>query len=45
LLEAMQKTVPPGAKGMIFNGDAASIRQMFTFASIPGTAPQPDPGR
>jgi Mg-chelatase subunit ChlD len=29
------------ARGMIFNGDAASVRQMFVFASIPATQPQP----
>ncbi len=31
--------VMPGARGMIFNGDAASIQQMFTFASAPAKAP------
>lgn len=28
-----------GARGMIFNGDASSIRQMFTFVSAPATQP------
>jgi len=36
--------VPPGARGMIFNGDASSIRLMFTFASAPATQPI-DPNR
>lgn len=31
------RPVAPGAKGMIFNGDASSIRQMFVFASVPAT--------
>jgi hypothetical protein len=29
----------PGARGLIFNGDAASVRQMFVFASVPATKP------
>jgi len=36
--------VPPGTRGLIFNGDAASIRQMFVFASVPATQPL-DPNR
>lgn len=27
--------LPPGARGMVFNGDAGSVRQMFRFASLP----------
>lgn len=30
-------SLPSGARGFIFNGDADSIRQMFIFATIPGT--------
>ncbi|HEY6542100.1 MAG TPA: hypothetical protein VIZ18_14245, partial [Ktedonobacteraceae bacterium] len=33
----MNRPVPPGARGFIFNGDAASVRQMFVFASVPAT--------
>ncbi|HEU5376030.1 MAG TPA: vWA domain-containing protein [Ktedonobacteraceae bacterium] len=36
--------VPEGARGLIFNGDAASVRQMFVFASVPATQPL-DPNR
>jgi hypothetical protein len=36
--------VPPGAKGLIFNGDAASVLLMFKFASAPAI-PQVDPNR
>lgn len=40
LLESLSgRRLAPGARGMIFNGDAASIRQMFTFASAPATQP------
>lgn len=38
------RPVPPGARGLIFNGDATSVRQMFTFASVPATQPL-DPNR
>lgn len=34
--------VPEGARGMIFNGDATSVRLMFNFASRPATAPDPN---
>ena len=34
----LQRDVPPGARGMIFNGDASSVRLMFNFASKPQTA-------
>ncbi|MFL5628221.1 MAG: VWA domain-containing protein [Ktedonobacteraceae bacterium] len=37
-------SVPSGARGLIFNGDAASVRQMFVFASVPATQPL-DPNR
>jgi hypothetical protein len=33
------RMVPLGARGLIFNGDAASVRQMFVFASVPATQP------
>lgn len=29
------RAVPPQARGMVFNGDATSVRMMFTFASAP----------
>ncbi len=31
------RTISSRARGMIFNGDAASVRQMFVFASVPAT--------
>lgn len=36
--------IPTGARGMIFNGDASSIRLMFNFVSAPATQPL-DPNR
>ncbi len=33
------RDVPQGARGMIFNGDATSVRMMFNFASKPRTQP------
>jgi hypothetical protein len=36
--------VSAGARGMIFNGNATSIRLMFTFASLRATQPL-DPNR
>lgn len=40
LLESLlAKPVFSGARGLIFNGDAASVRQMFVFASVPATKP------
>lgn len=40
LLESLLgRPVFPGARGLIFNGDAASVRQMFVFASVPATKP------
>lgn len=45
LLQSMlNRTVSAGARGLIFNGDAASVRQMFVFASVPATQPL-DPNR
>jgi hypothetical protein len=45
LLSSLQGyPVPEGARGLIFNGDAASVRQMFVFASVPATQPL-DPNR
>jgi hypothetical protein len=43
LLETVAgRRVSPGARGLIFNGDAASIQQMFTFASAPAKATNPN---
>lgn len=40
LLESLLgSSVPSGARGMIFNGDASSIRLMFNFVSAPATQP------
>ncbi len=39
LQSLLARTVLPGARGLIFNGDAVSVRQMFTFASVPATKP------
>lgn len=40
LLESLLgRPVPLGARGMIFNGDASSIRLMFNFVSAPATQP------
>jgi hypothetical protein len=33
------RQVPPGSRGLIFNGDATSVRLMFNFASKPRTQP------
>ncbi len=45
LLESLiGRPVPQGARGMIFNGDASSIRLMFNFVSAPATQPI-DPNR
>ena len=44
LQSLLNRPVPPGARGLIFNGDAASVRQMFVFASVPATQPL-DPNR
>jgi hypothetical protein len=39
LQSLLGRPVLPGARGLIFNGDAASVRQMFVFASVPATKP------
>jgi len=40
LLQALLgRDVPSGERGMIFNGDATSVRLMFNFASKPRTQP------
>ncbi len=44
LEQLIGRPVPPGARGMIFNGDASSILLMFKFASAPATQPL-DPNR
>ncbi|RAQ97657.1 VWA domain-containing protein [Thermogemmatispora tikiterensis] len=33
----LHRDLSPGARGLIFNGDAVSVRLMFNFASIPAT--------
>jgi hypothetical protein len=45
ILAMTQTELPGGARGFIFNGDAASVKQMFTFASIARTIPLNDPNR
>jgi hypothetical protein len=45
LLESLLgSSIHPEARGMIFNGDASSIRLMFNFVSAPATQPL-DPNR
>lgn len=44
LQSLLNRSVATGARGLIFNGDAASVRQMFVFASVPATQPV-DPNR
>ena len=39
LQSLLARPVFSGARGLIFNGDAASVRQMFVFASVPATKP------
>jgi hypothetical protein len=39
LQSLLGRSVFPGSRGLIFNGDAASVRQMFVFASVPATKP------
>jgi len=39
ILATASKDLPPGSRGFVFNGDAESIKQMFTFASIARTVP------
>lgn len=43
--QAVGATIPSGARGFIFNGDAGSVRQMFTFATVGATNLQVDPNR
>lgn len=44
LLETLfGRPVPQGSRGLIFNGDANSVRLMFNFASKPATQPLVDP--
>jgi hypothetical protein len=42
---ATERDLPPRARGMIFNGDASAIRQMFVFATVPATRAMADPNR
>lgn len=37
LQSLLGRSVPLEARGLIFNGDAVSVRQMFVFASVPAT--------
>jgi hypothetical protein len=40
LLQALLgRHLPVESRGLIFHGDAASVRQMFVFASVPATQP------
>lgn len=39
LQQLLGRDVLPGSRGMIFNGDATSVRLMFNFASKPRTQP------
>lgn len=41
---AAGQTLPSGARGLVLNGDAGSIRQMFIFATV-GASPAVDPNR
>ncbi|TMC18880.1 MAG: VWA domain-containing protein [Chloroflexi bacterium] len=47
LQSLLGRSIFPGARGMIFNGDAVSVRQMFVFATVPVTKPleELDPDR
>jgi hypothetical protein len=45
ILNTTGYSLPVGARGFIFNGDAASIRQMFVFATVGATRPAMDPNR
>jgi hypothetical protein len=44
LSSLLNSSISAGARGLILNGDAASVRQMFVFASVPATQPL-DPNR
>lgn len=37
LAAMLQRDISPQARGLIFNGDAVSVRLMFNFASLPAT--------
>ena len=39
LSSLLNRAVEAGARGLIFNGDAVSVRRMFVFASVPATQP------
>ena len=39
LSESLGRDLPPGARGLIFNGDVSSIRLMFNWQSKPNTHP------
>jgi hypothetical protein len=39
LQQMLSRTIAPGTRGFIFNGDAASVRHMFVFATVPATKP------
>lgn len=39
LSSLLNRSIEVEARGLIFNGDAASVRQMFVFASVPATQP------
>ncbi|QBD80784.1 VWA domain-containing protein [Ktedonosporobacter rubrisoli] len=39
LQQMLGKPVEPGARGLIFNGDAASVQHIFIFATVPATRP------
>lgn len=43
--QAAGATLPAGARGFIFNGDAGSVRQMFTFATVGAMQLQVDRNR
>lgn len=42
---AVGQSLPPGARGFIFNGDASAVRQMFIFATVGATQGAIDPNR
>lgn len=39
LQQMLGRPVLAGARGLIFNGDAASVQNMFVFATVPATRP------
>jgi hypothetical protein len=42
IASATGQTLPAGSRGFVFNGDAASVRQMFIFATIGAQALDPN---